>query len=143
MANYYINEGAFALPDLDFSDRTMHVLEAELPSGRTLGFLVGRGKIEEGKTLRDKVAEHLLHDAKRLAGFAILDENETLIAGAPAIEIRSRWRYEGSVYYQRQAHVAHAGAWLLFAMTSPISEQNACDEHLGRVLGTLALRDDL
>jgi hypothetical protein len=128
MANYYINEAAFALPEMAFVDRTVHLLEAKLPGGDALGVIVMRRRMEEGKTLRELVEGYVATDVKRLVGFTVLDETEATVAGAPAILLCSRWRHEGSVLYQRQAHVAVDWMWMLFAVTGPFAERAVCDE---------------
>src|SRR5215472_7603061 len=130
MAVYHLDEGAFDLPDLGFQDRTVHTLEARIAGGKELGLLVARAEIPLGKSLRDLVAEHLLNEAKRLGGYSILDEQESVIAGVPAIEVRSRWRHAGTVFYQRQAHLVALHTWLIFAMTTPLSAQAIGDESM-------------
>jgi hypothetical protein len=140
MANYYLNEAAFTLPDVGFVDRTVHVLEARLPGGDSLGFLVTRRPLAVGKSLRDMAQEHLHEDARRLTGFAILEEAETTVAGAPAISFRSRWRHSGDVLYQRQVHLAALEVWMLFAMTAPLSERELCDRAFDMVLSSLVFR---
>ena len=142
MASYYINEAAFTLPDLGFVDRTVHVLEARLPGDDPLGLIVARQVVPAGKTLRQLVVEHLRSDARRLKGFVVIEELEIYVGRAAAIEVRSRWRHEGTVLYQRQAHLAASGSWLMFAMTAPLDQQAACDAALDQVLATLALRTD-
>ena len=60
----------------------------------------------------------------------------------PAVEVRSRWRQDGSVSYQRQAHLGVLDAWMLFGMTAPLAqEEDLCDAAIDRILSTLTLRD--
>jgi hypothetical protein len=141
MTTYYLNEASFALPDREYVDRTVHVLEAKLPGGDALGLLVLRRPILEGQTLRELCKGHVDDDARRLGGFAVIDETQATVAGAPAILVRSRWRHSGKALYQRQAHVAVGWMWMLFAVTGPLSERAACDEAFESVLSTLAWRD--
>ena len=141
MASYYINEAVFALPDREFVDRTVHVLEAKLPDDDAIGLLVLRRPIGEHKTLRDLVKDHVDDDAKRLSGFTVIDQAESTVAGAPAILVRSRWRHSGKVLYQRQAHLAVNWTWLLFAVTGPLLDSAACDDTFDSVLSTLVWRD--
>lgn len=141
MATYYLNEGAFELPEVGLVDRTVNVFDAKLEGEGDLGLLVCRTKIPAGKSLRELVAAHVLHEAKRFGGYSILDEREASYAGVPAIEICSRWRHEGTVLYQRQAHLAAFDTWMLFGMTAPLAERALCDASLDRILTTLRLRD--
>jgi hypothetical protein len=140
MATYYINEAAFTLPDGEFVDRTVHVLEKKLPGGDSLGVLVLRRRVEDGTTLREIVTKHLADDAKRLNGFTVLDTIETTLAGAPAIVVSARWRHAGKVLYQRQAHLAVDWTWMLFAVSGPLSDREACDEAFEGLAGSLAWR---
>jgi hypothetical protein len=140
MANYYINEARFALPERSFIDRTVHALESKLPGGGVLDVFVLRRPMEEGKSLRELVDGHVTADKKRLSGFTILDETEATVAGGPAILLRSRWRHEGSTFYQLQAHVAFDGTSMLFGVTGPLAERAACDETFEGILQSLAWR---
>lgn len=146
MAAYYMNELAFELPDMGFVDRTIYDLDGQLPNGDVLGVLVVREPIAPGKSLREAVDEHLLREAKRLGGYAVLGDREATIGGAPAIEVCTRWRHGRGAYYTREAHLDHAGATgtrarLLITMTTPLHAKGACDEHVDHLLSTLRLRD--
>jgi len=141
MAAYYTNEGAFDLPELGFVDRTVHVFEAPLGEEDELGLIVCRTRMPAGKSLRDMVAAHVTEEAKKLGGYAILDERETSWAGVPAIEIASRWRHEGAPVYQRQAHLLANDKWLIFAMSAPLASRETCDRAMAHVLGTFRLHD--
>lgn len=141
MAAYYTNEGGFDLPDVGFEDRTVHVFEAKLREGEDLGLIICRTKMPEGKSLRDVVAAHVTHEAKKLVGFAILDERDVSWAGVPAIEVCSRWRHEGKVVYQRQAHLAANDLWLLFAMSAPLADRAHCDKTMEHILSSFRLHD--
>jgi hypothetical protein len=141
MATYYINEARFVLPDRELVDRTVHVVELPLPGDDAIGVVVGRRRMEEGQSLRELVAGHLAEDAKRLSGFTVLDQTEGTVAGAPAIFVRSRWRNEGSVLCQRQAHVAVDWTRMLFAVTGPLAERAACDEAFDGLLESLVWRN--
>lgn len=141
MSTYYMNELAFDLPDAGFVDRTVYDLDGELPGGDVLGLLVLREPIPPGKSLREVVDEHRLREAKRLGAYAVLGEREAEIAGAPAIELSSRWRHERGVFYTREAHLAAGHTRLVFALTTVLERREACDEHLERVLATLRLRE--
>ncbi|HZF49733.1 MAG TPA: DcrB-related protein [Polyangiaceae bacterium] len=140
MATYYMNEGAFELPDAGFVDRTVHVFEAPLPRGEELGVIICRARFPEGKSLRDLVSIHLAGEAKKLRGYSIIEQRDAEWAGAPAIDIRSRWRLETRVVYQRQAHLAVLDTWMLFGATAPLGEREACDRCLDHILSSLRLR---
>jgi hypothetical protein len=95
--SYYLNEAAFSLPDLGFVDRTVNVLEARLGEGAPVGLIIARQLVPPGKTLRQLAIDHLRADALRLSGFAVIEEKEAVVARVPAIDVRSRWRHDGSV----------------------------------------------
>lgn len=141
MPTYYMNEGAFDLLDAGYTDRTVHSLEADLGGGDRLDLAVVRAKIPEGKSLRDVVVEHLGAQSAAREGFAILEQAEASIGGAPAIEVRVRWRDEGRVAYERQAHLLVVDAWVRFAASAPLGKRGICDEALTSVLASVRLRD--
>lgn len=141
MAAYYMNELAFELPDIGFVDRTAYDLDGQLPNGDVLGLLVVREPLPPGKSLREAVNEHLLREATRLGGYAVLGDREATISGAPAIEVSTRWRHGRGAFYTREAHVQTPRERIVFAATSIFSAREACDEHVDHVLSTLRLRD--
>jgi hypothetical protein len=141
MPAYYMHDAAFHLPDAGYVDRTVHVLESKLPGG-SLRLELFRSKIPAGRTLREIASAHLAHEAQRLEGFHVLGRTDVSIGGAPAIDVAARFRRDGGVVYQREAHVAAHGAWLVFVMTAPLAEREACDAHMAGVLATARLRDE-
>lgn len=140
MANYYVNEAAIDLPERVFVDKTVHALEAKLPSGQTLAVFVHRRPIEGGKSLRELVNENTALNEMRLSAFAVLDEVQADVGGLPGILLRTRWRLEGQAFYQRQAHVAVEGKLMIFAVSAPIDEEAACDETFDSILQTITWR---
>lgn len=141
MATYYANELAFDLPDIGFVDRTVYDLDGELPNGDVVGVLVVREPIPPGKSLREAVDAHLLREATRLGGYAVLDDREATLGGAAAIEVSTRWRNKRAAFYTREAHVDAGGVRLVFTMTTILDAREACDEHIEHALSTLRLRD--
>ncbi len=139
MATYFTNEGAFELPEVGFVDRTVHLFELQLENGGEVGLIVCRSKMPPGKTLREIVEVHVTHEAKKLGGFKILEERDATWAGAAAIEVCSRWRSDGKVLYQRQAHLAVSDMWMLFGLTGPLDERDGCDHLMDQVLSSFRL----
>jgi len=141
MTTYHTNEGSFELPEVGFADRTVHLFEVPLDEGGELAFIVCRTPMPEGKSLREVVLAHVAHEAKQLGGFKILAEEERTWAGVPALEVASRWRSEGAVVYQRQAHLAANGLWILFGLNAPLEARAAGDAILDHVLSSFRLHD--
>lgn len=137
MPRYTTNEATFELPDLPLRDRTVQMFEVSLPDGAELGLLVCRAPLPDGKSLREVVEAHVAEEALKLGGFKILEEREGLWGGAPAIEVCARWRNEGEVLYQRQAHLACGELWLLFGTTAPLSVRRDVDAVFDRLLASL------
>jgi hypothetical protein len=142
MANYYVNEAAFDLTDRVFVDKTVHALESKLPSGQTLAVFVHRRPIEGSKSLRELVDENVALNEMRLSAFKVLDEVQADVGGLPGILLRTRWRLGGTMYHQRQAHVAASGKLMIFAVSAPFDEQAACDETFETILQTITWRSD-
>jgi hypothetical protein len=140
MANYYANEAVFDLPERVFDDKTVHALEAKLPSDQKLAVFVHRRPIEGGKTLRELVDENIALNEMRLSAYTVLDEVQAEVGGLPGLLLRTRWRLGGATFYQRQAHVAVDGKLMIFAVTAPLAEQAAGDETFDSILQTITWR---
>jgi len=140
MANYYINEAVLDLPERPLSDKTIHGLECKLSGDKTLCVFVHRRRIEEAKSLEELVEGNVALNKRRLLGFAVLEETETAVGGLPGIHVRARWRDQGTVFYQRQAHVVFEEQLMIFAVSAPLDEQAICDETFDDLVGTITWR---
>jgi hypothetical protein len=140
MANYYVNEAVLDLPERPFLDKTIHALEAELPSDEKLTVFVHRVPIEGDKSLRELVDENIALNQTRLPAFAVLDEAQADVGGLPGIVMRTSWRIKREKFYQRQVHVVVAGKLMVFAVTTSLDEQAACDETFDSILQTITWR---
>ena len=141
MSVYYMNEGAFELPDVDLKDRTTHVLEAE-DGGQSLTLVVVRSTLPEGKTLRQMAQLRVLDEMGRLPGYTVIAETETSWSGLPALEFRSRWRHEGRVIYQQQGHLGLGATWIYLALSAVLEAQAVVDAWFDRIRETFRLRSD-
>ena len=135
-----MNEAAFALPEGEYADKTAHTLEHKLPSGGTLEIVVLRRPMEVGKTLRESVDSYIASSEKRMSGYSVLESADAVVAGASAIQIRSRFRHQGDIVYQIQAHVVLDGTWMLLVVTAKLTEQAACDAAFDGILQTFTWR---
>jgi hypothetical protein len=141
MATFYMNEGAFDLPDLGFTDQTVHLFSAPLEGGGELGLVIARSKLPPGKTLADVVAAHVERESKTLRAFSVLSRREAQLENVPAIDVACRYRSGAEMTYQRQFHFVAYGLWLLVGTSAPLEKRAACDECLGHVLGSFRLRE--
>jgi hypothetical protein len=142
---YYMNEGAFELPDAAVTDRTTHVIEARSsshPPDHDLTLVVVRAPLPAGKSLRQIVQGRVLDEMARLSGYSVLAEREVPWAGVPALELTSRWRHEGRAIYQQQAHLALGGVWIYFALSTPFEGRTAADTWFEQIRESLRLRSD-
>ncbi len=142
MALYYLNEAVLDLPDLGFVDSTIHGLEAKLPKDRTLGVLVHRRPVEGGATLRSLVDENLALNARRLRAFVVESDREAPVGGLPGFLLCARWRHEQQEKVQLQAHVIVEQVWMIFAVSAPLEEREACEETFAKLLETLVFRTE-
>jgi len=58
-----------------------------------------------------------------------------------AIDVSTRYKNQDTMAYQRHAHIAAGGQWIIIAATSELDRRDACDQAIERVLTTLELRD--
>ena len=142
MSAYYMNEGAFELPDVILKDRTTHVLETE-DGGHSLTLVVVRSALPEGKSLRQMAQLRVLDEMGRLSGYTVLAEREASWSGLPALEFASRWRHEGRVIYQQQGHLALGAAWIYLALSAVVEAQPVVDTWFARIRETFRLRSDM
>jgi hypothetical protein len=138
---YYMNEGAFELPDAAVNDRTTHVVEAR-DGEHDLTLVVVRSPLPEGKSVRHVAQLRVLDELARLSGYAVLGEREASWAGVPALEFTSRWRHEGRAIYQQQAHLALGATWIYFAVSTTFEGRAAADAWFERIRESLRLRSD-
>ncbi|NUP05554.1 MAG: DcrB-related protein [Polyangiaceae bacterium] len=142
MATYYINEAAFDLPDLGFSDQTVHVLRAKATSDGEINVLVFRNPLPEPKPAREVVTAHRDNERRSLAGFAVLFDREIELDGTVAIEAGIRFRHERGMVYQRNAHFVFADQHLLVVANAPFEDKDTCDRVMDHVLTTLRFRTE-
>jgi hypothetical protein len=140
MPNYYVNEAVFALPAAGYVDRTLHRLEAPLPGTEPLGVEVRRVPIARGKLLRELVDDDTAATKAKVNGFAVVEQADVALSGAPAVLIRARYRARDVAYYQLKAHVAVDGTWIVVVVTGPYAERAACDETFDGIVQSLAWR---
>lgn len=140
MTSYYLNEAMFTLPKRRFVDRTLHRLESPLAGGDPLGIEIRRIPLSPGQSLRQLVDRELASTQASVNGFAVVEEAEVLLDGAPAIVIRARLRARDEAYHQRQAHVAFGGTWISIVVTAPSRERASCDETFDRIAQSLEWR---
>ncbi len=138
MPVYYMNEGAFELPEVA-RDRTTHVVEM-VEQGHDLTLIVSRSPLPEGKSLRQAAQGLVLEENARLSGYLVLAERETTWADVPALEIASRWRHEGRAIYQVKAHLALGTAWTFFGLSAPFDGRATADACFDRMRQTIRLR---
>jgi hypothetical protein len=138
---YYMNEGAFELPDAAVTDRTTHVIEAR-EGDHDLTLVVVRAPLPAGKSLRQIAQGRVLDEMARLSGYSVLAEREVAWAGVPALELTSRWRHEGRAIYQQQAHLALGGVWIYFALSTPFEGRTAADTWFEQIRDSLRLRSN-
>jgi hypothetical protein len=138
---YYMNEGSFELPGVAIADRTTHVVETKHPD-HDVTLVVCRSAFPAGKSVRQLARGRVLDEMTRLAGYTVLEEREALWAEVPAVELTSRWRHEGRVFYQQQAHLGLTDTWLFFAMSAPIEHRAPCDAWFEQIRSSLRIRGD-
>lgn len=141
MSAYYTNESAFELPDAVVTDRTTHVIEAR-QGEHTLTLAIVRGPHPEGKSLRQLAQGRVLDEMARLPGYHVLGEQEASWDGSVALEIASRWRHQGRVIYQQQAHLTIGGRWVYYALTASVEAQAKADAWFDLIRRSFRLRSE-
>jgi hypothetical protein len=138
-----MNEASFELPGAEIVDRTTHVVETKHPDHDDVTLVVCRAAFPPGKSVRQLARGRVMDEMARLEGYAVLEERDALWAELPAVEMTSRWRYQGRTIYQQQAHLGLLDTWIFFAMSAPMESRGPCDAWFEQVRGSLQLRSDL
>lgn len=141
MGAFFMNEGVFDLPEVDFNDKTVHLLSTKIGPDKEIGLVVCRNRIKGDRSLEDLVHAHLEHEARSLRGFAVLGRSDAECAGLPAVDVSSRYRLKEEMAYQRQVHVVFEATWMMFGATSPLADRGLCDELLTGVVSSFRLRN--
>lgn len=142
MTTYYVNEIAFALPPVEVIDRSVNILETAAPSGGEITILVQRFRVPEGKTLRELSATRMANAQRTRAGYKVLFERDTEVAGAAAIEIGARWRADVGLVFVHEVHFSLGHIWMAIAGHGPLDDREHTQERLAHVLRTLRVRDE-
>lgn len=140
MADYYVNEAAFGLPDAGFEDRTVTRLVFDAGDGASIALTVHRQPLPAGASLEALVTQKQQEADRALHAHAVVFRREIEMGGAFAVEIAATWRDVEKQLYTRQVHVAIDGAWLIFAGNAPLDARAQCDALMERVVATFRRR---
>ncbi|MBC3228585.1 MULTISPECIES: DcrB-related protein [Serratia] len=102
---YQINEGRFTVP-AGFEDKSTTVLQG-VGGDKQLSLTVIRDVLEENEGINEYVVRQLGELKKRLPGYKMLDKKTAFLGDAKTaiegIQIESRYKYNKSEVFQRQA----------------------------------------
>lgn len=140
MSHYYTNHGVFDLPEIGFEDETVHLFRKKLPEDGEAGLMVVHTKLPQDRTFQESVQHRIQEQAKRFTGHMVLKAEERRVADLPAFDVAARWFEQHKSVYNRQVHLVADGGWMIFAMSSPLAERDACDEVMDHILGTFRPR---
>lgn len=124
---YQINEGRFTVP-AGFEDKSTTVLQG-VGGDKQLSLTVIRDVLEDHEGINEYVVRQLGELKKRLPGYKMLDKKTAFLGAKAAIEgvqIESRYKYNKSEVFQRQAgFIVHDRKVLVLTLTRslPFEEQ--------------------
>jgi hypothetical protein len=140
MSTFYMNWAAFEVSTADVVDRTTYSVQLRHPEHENIRLVVWHMAAPPGKTVRELAARRVSEEMVRLDGYTILEQHESLWCDSPAVDVASRWRHEGAVWYQRQAHFVLDDLWRSFSLGSPLASRAACDEWFEQIRTSLRTR---
>jgi len=135
-----MNWAVFELSTAEIEDRTTYNLQLEHPDHPDVRLVVWHVQVPIGKTVRELAARRVAEEMARLDGYTILEQREVAWRETPAIEISSRWRHAGAVYYQTQAHFAPDDTLRSFSLAGPIASRAACDAWFEDIRASIRMR---
>lgn len=131
------------LPDgLPYVDRTVHLIEVPGEEATALGLMIERAPIPVGKSLRDMADAKLAEQERSLRSYTVLGTTERLVNGAPAIELRARWRHPRGLVYNHVVHVAAADCCLTFTTSCRWEQADAASAWAEELLASVQLRSN-
>ena len=142
MSTFYMNWAAFEVPTAEVVDRTTYNVQIRHPDHESIRLVVWHMEMPPEKTVRQLAARRVAEEMVRLEGYTILEQRESLWCESPALEVASRWRHEGTVYYQRQVHFAADDKCRSFSLAGPFTSRTACDEWFEQIRTSLRVRSE-
>lgn len=142
MTAYYVNELKFELPPVEVIDRSVNILETEAPSGGEITILVQRFRVPAGKSLRELSRTRVKNAMKTRAGYKVVSERDTEVAGVAAIEVDARWRADVGLVFAREVHFSLGPIWMVVAGHGPLADEETTKERLSYVTRSLRVRDE-
>lgn len=115
-------ELAFVVPEA-WQNRSI-VAFSPKPAGKKSApsFVVTREPLADGETLRTFASRQLGQLAKGLRDFALREDRETAVDGAPATQHEFSWRSPSGAIVQRMTMTVHAEQVWLFTATAPVED---------------------
>lgn len=142
MPTYFMNEAMFELPDVEVHDHTAHALDLSEPGREDVSVVVARGGPADGATPQELASRRVREEQARLLGYSSTPPNVMPWGDGSlvAAEVEAKWRHQGRVFCQRQAHLVVAGAWIFVSVGAPINEKDRVDAAFDRLRATYRAR---
>jgi hypothetical protein len=141
LGTYATNYASIRLAGVDVVDHTTHRLELVHPDHSDVILLIYRRPIPAGKSAREVSADRIAEEMVRLNGYTVLENRVLEFAGNAAVDVASRYRADGAIWYVRQAHVVIGGLWTAFAISGPLASRAAIDTWSETMMSELLVRD--
>lgn len=141
-----MNEAALFLPGAArVVDRTTHEIDVTLEGGVELRLMVVRRPLEAGETVKERLGTMLAEKERALRGFTVISAEERAYPSVAGIEVRLRYREEGTLLFQHQLHVAIdtelGTTWLAFHAETALEHADLCDRWMAAMLAEVRLRE--
>lgn len=142
MPTYFMNEAMFELPDVEIHDHTAHALDVSEPGRDDVSVVVARGGAADGATLEELARRRVSEEQGRLLGYSSVTRGRVGWGDGSleAVEVDAKWRHEGRLFCQRQAHLVVSGAWIFVSVGAPIGEKDRVDAVFDKLRSTYRSR---
>lgn len=146
VSSYYMNEAALFLPGAaSVLDRTTHEIDVTLEGGVELRLMVVRRALDPAETVKARLAEMVAEKDRALHGFSVISLEERAYPSIAGLELRVRYRDEGTVVFQHQLHAAivteQGVTWIAFHGETDVEHAELCDRWMAAMLAEVRLRD--
>jgi hypothetical protein len=138
VATYVIDEARLTVPD-GWNDRSLTSLEYPTAGDGALRLIMTR-QLHRDRSLSKAVDEALVDMRRRLAGFELVEKDEILLDGQPAIDVRVRFMEDGKQFDQRSLWLLVGPKCITIGVLSTTTAADAAGALFERVRGSLRRR---
>jgi hypothetical protein len=136
---YHMDEATFDLPAIGWMDRSVTMLAAPAPDGRSFGLIVSREP--RPVDFAQAVGDRLRDQGRALRGYRLVGKRERTIGRMAALEAKITWRADEGALFHHQAFLEGADSLIVFTASASAELAEACEAWMTELLDSLRPRE--